>query len=267
MNRISGRALAICALLIALIASTVSTVAEVKLIREDKQAGLELWDTLLGRLWIPKPGLAVIKHLEYEQVSEKVYDHPSVHVNNGDVVIDCGAHIGGFTRVALLAGARLVVAVEPEKANIIAFRRNFTEALKNGKIILVEKGVWDSIGSLPLHLSSVGDSHSVSFQQNTGKDEAIQLTTIDDIVRSLKLPRVDFIKFDIEGAERNALLGAKQVCTQWRPRMAISAYHKKTDPVDICSVVWSYHPGYLVESKDVLRRPDGSTSPKVLFFR
>jgi FkbM family methyltransferase len=266
MGRIPGRVF-VLALLTVLLASSIASVAEVKLIREDKQAGLELWDTLLGRLWIPKPGRAVIKHLEYEQMVEKVYDHPSVHVTNGDVVVDCGAHIGGFTRVALLAGAKLVVAVEPEKANIVAFRRNFSEALKSGRVILVEKGVWDSISSLPLHLSTVGDSHSVSFQQNTGKDEMIPLTTIDDIVRNLKLPRVDFIKFDIEGAERNALLGAKQTCKQWRPRMAVSAYHKTTDPIDICSVVWGDYPGYLVESKDRLRRPDGSESPKVLFFR
>ncbi len=266
MNRIPGRFI-IWASLAVLLASSVSTIAEVKLIREDKQAGLELWDTLLGRLWIPKPGLAVIKHLEHEQSVEKVYDHPSVHVSNGDIVIDCGAHIGGFTRVALLAGAQMVIAVEPEKSNIVAFRRNFAEALKNGKVILVEKGVWDSNSTLPLHLSSVGDSHSVSFQQNTGKDEVIQLITIDDLVRSLKLPRVDFIKMDIEGAERNALLGSKLTCKQWRPRMAISAYHKKTDPGDICSVIWNFQPGYLVESKDVLRRSDGSETPKVLFFR
>jgi len=37
------------------------------------------------------------------------------------------------------------------------------KALKNGKVILVEKGVWDSSGRLPLHLSSVGDSHSVAI--------------------------------------------------------------------------------------------------------
>ena len=99
------------------------TLAEVKLIGEDKQAALELWDTLLGRLWIPAPGRFVIKHLEWEQAVEKVYDHPSVHVNNGDIVIDCGAHIGGFTRTALLAGAKLVVAVEPARSPVLSARR------------------------------------------------------------------------------------------------------------------------------------------------
>jgi FkbM family methyltransferase len=253
-------------LLIVLLLSSVSIFAEVKLIREDKKASLELWDTLLGRLWVPKPGSAVIKHLEWEQAVEKVYDHSSVHVANGDVVIDCGAHIGGFTRTALLAGAILVIAVEPERANIIAFRRNFPEALKNGRVILVEKGVWDKKGSLALHLSTVGDSHSVAISQNSGKDQSIELTTIDDLAGQLKLPRVDFIKFDIEGAEHNALLGAKQVLSRWRPRLAVSSYHKKGDPLDICSIVWSIQPSYLIGSKDRLKGPEGIEVPKVLFF-
>jgi FkbM family methyltransferase len=266
MNGNSERILAF-SLLALLLVMPVPTPAEVKMVREEKPSGLELWDTLLGRLWIPKPGSFVIKHLEWEQAIQKVYDHPAVHITNGDVVIDCGAHIGGFTRVALLAGASLVVAVEPEKSNVVAFRRNFAEALKNRKVVLVEKGVWDSDCRMPLHLSSVGDSHSVALRQNTGKNQFIDLTTIDNLIGSLNLRRVDFIKIDIEGAEKNALLGAKQTLRRTRPRLAVSSYHKKGDPAEICSTVWSLQPGYLVESKDRLRNPDGSEIPKVLFFR
>jgi FkbM family methyltransferase len=246
--------------------TSISTIAEVKLIREDSKTSLELWETMLGRLWIPKPGSAVIKHLEYEQSVQKVYDHTSVHVTAGDIVIDCGAHIGGFTRIALLSGARLVVAVEPEKSNILAFRRNFAEALKNGRVILVEKGLWDKPGRLPLHLSNVGDSHSVAIPQNAGKEQMIELTTIDSLTGSLKLPKVDFIKIDIEGSELNALLGARQALKRWRPRLAVSSYHKKGDPSAICSLIWDVQPGYLVASKDRLRYRDGAEVPKVLFF-
>jgi FkbM family methyltransferase len=265
MDKIPGR-IWVCSLLAWLLLSPLSTLAEVQLIREDKQSNLELWNTLLGRLWIPKPGSFVIKHLEWEQAIQKIYDHPTVHVTHGDVVIDCGAHIGGFTRIALLAGASLVIAVEPEKSNVAAFRRNFADAMKSGKVILVEKGVWDSSGRLPLHLSSVGDSHSVAIAQNSGKDQTIELTTIDNLVGGLKLPRIDFIKIDIEGAEKNALLGAHQTLKRARPRLAVSSYHKKGDPAEICSTVWSLQPSYLVESKDRVRGPDGSEIPKVLFF-
>src|SRR5262249_49242702 len=71
------------------------------LLKEDPAAKLELWQTALGPLWIPQPGKDVIKHLEWEQTVQNVYHHPDAYVRPGDVVIDCGAHIGGFTRVAL----------------------------------------------------------------------------------------------------------------------------------------------------------------------
>ena len=103
------------------------------LLKEDAAAGLELWQTALGPLWIPRPGKDVMKHLEWEQTVQNVYHHPDAHVRPGDVVIDCGAHIGGFTRVAIRAGARLVVAIEPEKANLLAFERNLAQELSAEK--------------------------------------------------------------------------------------------------------------------------------------
>ncbi len=236
------------------------------LLREDAAAGLELWQTMIGQMWIPKPGVYVIKHLQWEQAVQKVYGHPLVHVRPGDVVIDCGAHIGGFTRMALQAGAKLVVAIEPEKANIEAFRRNLASELKAGRVKLVEKGVWDRSGRLSLHLSDVGDSHSVVIPQKGQGDESIEVTTLDALVEELRLPRVDFIKMDIEGAERNALRGARKVLKVRRPRLAISSYHQKGDPAAIANLVWESRPDYLVVSKDLVEGPENSSVPKVLFF-
>jgi FkbM family methyltransferase len=236
------------------------------LLQEDAAAGLELWQTMLGRLWIPKPGIFVIKHLQWEQKVEKVYHQPLVHVRPGDIVIDCGAHIGGFTRVALEAGARLVVAIEPERANILAFRRNLASELKAGRVRLIEKGVWDKSGKLSLHISNTGDSHSMVVPQNANKDEVIAVTTLDLLSENLKLARVDFIKMDIEGAERNALQGARQVLKRWKPRLAISSYHLKGDPAAIAALVWGSRSDYLVLSKDYVNGPEGTPVPKVLFF-
>jgi len=260
----SKRIFGLTGLCLLLFGALVPAMAEVRRIRE--QAGLELWETGLGQLWIPQPGLAVIKHLEWEQAVQKVYDYSFAHASPGDIVIDCGAHIGGFTRVALQAKARLVVAVEPEKSNIAAFRRNFARELKSGKVILVEKGIWDKTGILPLHLSKTGDSHSVAIPQNSGRDQGIEVVTLDSIVKNLNLPRVDFVKMDIEGSEQNALAGASHTLKQWHPRLAISSYHKQGDPQAICALVWSLWPAYLTGSKDRTRGPRGSEVPKVLFF-
>jgi FkbM family methyltransferase len=235
-------------------------------ISEDSAAGLELWQTTLGRLWIPAPGADVIRHLQWEQAEQRVYDYPESQVRKGDVVIDAGAHIGAFTRIALQAGARMVIAIEPESANLAAFRRNFSADLKGGRVVLVSKGLWNGPGKLPLHISPAGDSHSIVTGREGGKEETIELIALDALVAELKPPSIDFIKMDIEGAEKKALQGALQTLSRFHPRLAISSYHEPGDPAEICRTVWSAWAGYLVGSKDVLQVQPGKAVPKVLFF-
>jgi FkbM family methyltransferase len=257
-----------CALLATALpeAATGYVQTEAVLLKEDPGTRLELWQTAIGQLWIPRPGKDVIKHLEWEQTVVNVYHHPDAHVRPGDVVIDCGAHIGGFTRVALRAGARMVVAIEPQSANLLAFEKNLAQELKTGKVKLIRKGVWDTSGRISLHLSRVGDSHSMVIPHNDKGDETVEVTTLDALVESLKLPQIDFVKMDIEGAEQRALRGGRQLLKRWRPRLAISSYHLKGDPAAITGIVWEAFSGYRVASKDLFKAPGRDAVPKVLFF-
>ncbi len=43
------------------------------------------------------------------------------------------------------------------------------------------------------------------------------------------MPRVDYIKLDIEGAELDMLHGAAKTIVRCKPKMAVSAYHKHED--------------------------------------
>ena len=58
--------------------------------------------------------------------------------------------------------------------------------------------------------------------------------------------RITFIKMDIEGAEYEALLGARKLIMENRPRMAISVYHKFEDFVTLANLVLEMHPDYRV---------------------
>jgi hypothetical protein len=55
---------------------------------------------------------------------------------------------------------------------------------------------------------------------------------------------VDFIKMDIEGAERNAVLGAKETLRKFKPRMALCVYHRRNDPAAIPRAVFDLASGY-----------------------
>jgi hypothetical protein len=56
--------------------------------------------------------------------------------------------------------------------------------------------------------------------------------------------KITFIKMDIEGAEYNAILGAHNTITKYRPKLAISIYHKPEDIWEIPSLILKMNPEY-----------------------
>ena len=90
------------------------------------------------------------------------------------------------------------------------------------------------------------------------------LTTFDKLVAELKLDRVDFVKMDIEGAERNAVLGAKETLRRFKPRMALCVYHRPEDPVAIPRAVLDLAPGYHVYTQGLMM--EGSIIAEVAHF-
>jgi predicted RNA methylase len=92
---------------------------------EKDKAGLHLWETPRGRYWIPQGSDDVLLILLSQQESRIYGFDQETSVRNGDIVVDCGAHIGVFTREALSLGAKLVIAVEPAPENLECLRRNF----------------------------------------------------------------------------------------------------------------------------------------------
>lgn len=73
--------------------------------------------------------------------------------------------------------------------------------------------------------------------------EEIETVALDDVLAG---KRVTYIKMDIEGAEYEALLGARKLIMENRPRMAISVYHKFEDFVTLADLVLSMHPDYRI---------------------
>jgi len=73
---------------------------------------------------------------------------------------------------------------------------------------------------------------------------AIPTTTIDEAVARSNAPRIDFIKMDIEGSELGALRGAESTIRRWRPKLAISLYHRPEDFFSIPSWIDSLGIGY-----------------------
>jgi FkbM family methyltransferase len=229
-----------------------------RLLKSD--GNLQLWTTPLGEFWMPDKSLSSEIGILAEQ-DLNIYGFGALGVRKGDVVIDCGADIGTFTRKALDMGASLVVAIDPDPQKVICLRRNFEQqASWAGKVKVLQMGVWNREELMPFY----ENTGSVVIAQGLS-NEVIRLTTIDNLVAELGLPRVDFIKMDIEGAEIAALQGARLTLNRFKPRLAISTEHFADDGKKIPQTVGALAPDYTKECGPCTYF-DGRIRPHVIYF-
>lgn len=156
---------------------------------------------------------------------------PETHVRKGDIVLDAGAHIGVFTWRALEAGAAKVIAIEPDPTNLECLRRNFPKEIAEGRLVLAPVAVWSSPGTMKMNLGDGGNTgvNSLITRHENKRTIEVRVTTVDLLVKELGLERVNFLKMDIEGAEREALKGAKETMVKHQPRVMLDLNHRPDD--------------------------------------
>jgi len=135
-------------------------------------------------------------------------------VADGDVVFDVGGCFGEtaiyFSRFCGNAGK--VFTFEPHAYFFSHLKHNVVN--------------FPAIQPVNVGLGSEPAEITMSFNAKTS---CATITTIDRFVESSNLQRVDFIKMDIEGIERDALKGATNTLKKMRPKLAISVYHLPDD--------------------------------------
>lgn len=202
-------------------------------VREIRPDGpLIVWETPHGKMWAPPASPMPL--LLIEQAID-VYAATDGGVEPGDVVLDCGANIGAYSRQALDAGASLVIAIEPSPLNIASLERTFAAEIEQGRVIVIPKAVWHEPGTMLLQtfeysvLDTLVMRDRVEGRGRALSEVEVDLVTIDAIVEQLGLERVDVLKMDIEGAERNALRGAFQTIRRFKPTLPIAAENLHDD--------------------------------------
>jgi hypothetical protein len=69
----------------------------------------------------------------------------------------------------------------------------------------------------------------------------VPVCTVDQTFNNLG---INLIKMDIEGAEKEVLLGGKKYIKEFSPFLAIAIYHKPTDLFEIPSIILDINPNY-----------------------
>lgn len=179
---------------------------------------------------------------------EGTYESENVFVSPGDVVFDVGANIGMFTVFSLLKkNAKHVYAFEPVKSTHEILRNNckLNKILKN--VGLINKGLANKRGFFEISISNSNiGANSIIFNRNDNS-ESVSITTLDYFVESQSIRKIDFIKVDIEGAERLFLEGAKKTLANFKPKLSICTYHLIDDPVVLTKLILQANPNYKIE--------------------
>lgn len=144
----------------------------------------------------------------------------------GRVFLDVGANVGLYSLAAAARGAT-VVAFEPNprtRARLLAnIRLNGLES----RITVREEALSDAVGSATLfddvqqgRSGANAGVASLSNKNAGGRAIEVKTSTLDAVVEELRLPRVDWIKMDIQGAEYAALSGGGRTL-EGRPRLLL----------------------------------------------
>ncbi len=144
----------------------------------------------------------------------------------GDVVLDCGSCIGDMSLVfaALVAECGEVHTFDPIPVHT---RFCHYQARLNPTLAHVLHINELAVGNCT---RSVANSrvHPQRIDPAARMIDDFSSTTLDDYAAA-NLRKVDFIKMDIEGAELDAIAGAEGIIREFKPRLAISAYHRPED--------------------------------------
>ncbi len=129
---------------------------------------------------------------------------------------------------------------EPDTTNIARIHR----ILKNKGVSsyeLIDKGVWSKNGTLQFVSTGNSVSHVCFDEGESDSANSIQVVALDEILYD---KGVTFIKMDIEGAELEALKGAKKIISEQKPKLAICVYHKPEDIWVLPELILEYNKDY-----------------------
>jgi len=154
-----------------------------------------------------------------KHLSEKVLQY----VQKEDIILDVGANIGFYSlTLANHAQQGKVLSFEPNKFIYNKLQQNIdSNTLRNIKTY--NFGLGEETGKFQMDLSDSNNRGSgyVSNQTNSSESNSIEIYNLNEIFESLDIPRIDFIKIDIEGYEYNFLQGANNLIEKFKPTIFI----------------------------------------------
>jgi FkbM family methyltransferase len=172
----------------------------------------------------------------------------------GDYAVDAGACFGD-TALAFADSVTpegRVFSFEPLLPHLEIVRHNLAQNPEIANVVVFPFALGDRNQQGEVALGDVNPGFSVD------QESSVKLRTLDGMVEDGSIPKVDFLKMDIEGFELAALKGAEQTLRRFRPKLAISVYHNWEDYWTILKYVDGLKLGYNFYLENYTRS-DGET--------
>lgn len=176
-----------------------------------------------------------------------IYFEPGViNLSQNEVFVDGGCFKGETVEefikqieIRNVGGYSHIYSFEPDAMTC----KIAIENLENYKNIdVIAKGLWSSETELKFFSDGGSGGSSFVLGQTSVSVIVMSLDKFFDGKTEYELPT--FIKMDIEGAEKEALIGAKNVIKQNHPKLAICVYHKPEDIYELPQLIYEIDPSY-----------------------
>ncbi len=163
-----------------------------------------------------------------------------------ETFVDAGAYNGDTAKEAIeyFPDLREIIAIEPDPKNFKKLEK-FSKTVSAPIVKAVNAAVWSSDGAGEFSSSGNRNSSISSTTSYQHKDTDVSLISVDSLGLS-----PDYIKYDVEGAELEALIGSHGTIEDARPTLLVSLYHRSRDIFEIPNYLGEKYPFYRM----VLRR-------------
>ncbi|MBE6593311.1 MAG: FkbM family methyltransferase [Ruminococcaceae bacterium] len=174
--------------------------------------------------------------------TDKCESYSLLDAKNFRSAADLGAYNGDTVRELLEYSPDIerIFAFEPDKRNFKKLNQFCDQSTSKADLIALNAAAWEC--DTTLTFGGEGNRNSGVFApRKTARSVEVEARSLDSVLSGT---RVDYIKYDVEGAEREAIEGSRGTILSHRPALLVSAYHKSEDIFALPLQIHDLRPDY-----------------------
>lgn len=156
------------------------------------------------------------------------------------IYADLGAYNGDTIKkyTSLCPNLNKIYAFEPDTRNFKKLSA-YCEGVSNIEFVLLNNPACETNKRIEFAVSGNRNSSGAGGSSFEHKRTILEGKALDSVAE-----RADFIKYDIEGLEFDALMGSKRIISEHSPDLLVSMYHKSEDMYLLPALVHKLNPTY-----------------------